>query len=135
MSIEMKIFWLYKRKYLTTLIYYSLRFWGDNQGMDPAEEFIELFTQFATGVTEEMLQDPELAAIAAQVLQIIEPPVEMLSEPMVEQLRQIKDKSERFRQAAFVLGTFKPELLDKLAASMKAAGLLDEKDVEPELSE
>lgn len=84
----------------------------------------DLVFRLVGSLTEEDLEDPAAAMALEQALDVIEGKPDRLPQDLEEQLAQLKDKAERFRAAAQFAGAFSPELLQRLAASMKAGGLL-----------
>jgi hypothetical protein len=85
----------------------------------------DLVCRLAGILTIEDLMDPAAALALESALDIIERKPEQLPADLVEQLGSIQDKAERFRAAAGVLGAISPETMQRLAESMKSAGLLN----------
>ncbi len=88
------------------------------------EEFLNLFTKFAGSLKEEDLADPEIAALLAQLFHVLEPQIHDIPDDVVEQLKGIPDKVERFKQAAASFEIEDQNELRRLALGMKKKGLL-----------
>jgi len=87
-------------------------------------ELVDLLIQLASSLKDEDLQDPETFALTSQLVSMLDDKPETLPQELVDQLGQIQDKADRFRQAAMYIGAGNPEAMKKLQESMKAAGLM-----------
>jgi hypothetical protein len=91
---------------------------------DLEEIAADLVFRLAGALTVEDLDDPAMAMALESALDAIENKPGELPQDLTEQLHTIKDKADRFRAAAATLGQLSPDILQRLADSMKRAGLL-----------
>jgi hypothetical protein len=84
----------------------------------------DLICRLAGILTVDDLTDPAMIMALENALDAVEQKPEQLPEDLVEHLSTLKDKAERFRAAARVMGAISPETMQKLAESMKSAGLI-----------
>ena len=96
-------------------------------------EIREGILQLASLLKEEDLDIPEIEAPLAQVLQVLDPSVQVLPQELVAELSAIRDKKERFLQAAMALQIQGEAGLKALAGSMKASGLLSKAELDRDL--
>jgi len=75
-------------------------------------------------IRDEDIDDPEVQVLMEQLQATLHPVPEKLSQEMIDQLSQILDKRERFKQAAIILGLQTPPELRDLAEALKMAGLM-----------
>jgi hypothetical protein len=84
----------------------------------------DLVCRLAGILTVDDLTDPAHILALEGALDALEEKPDQLPADLVEQLSTIKDKAERFRSAAKVMGAISPDIIQKLSESMKAAGLI-----------
>lgn len=104
---------------------------------DPTQD---LLARIAGSITEKDLEDPEIAALLEQAVSLFQSDKQSpegqptpenqeqdsgLDPKVVDQLSQIKDKAERFKEAVKAFGA-KPDTFQQLAQAMQAAGLLNQ---------
>lgn len=87
------------------------------------EQLVEILIKLAGSLTEEDLMDPATFGLASQLVQMLDPKANPLPQELVDQLKNIHDKATRFKMAAQAIGANRPDLMDKLVDSLKAAGL------------
>ena len=88
------------------------------------QDLIDMVLNLAASLKEDDLENPETFGIVSQLVQILENKAAPIPQELVDQLNQIKDKGDRFRQAASTMGADSAEKIEALKESMKSAGLL-----------
>jgi len=91
---------------------------------DPGLLLIDQLVMLASSLKEEDLEDPETFALCSQLVQILDPKPEPMPQDVVDQLSQIQNTADRFRQAVQLFGVMDTPGMQKLLESMKSAGLM-----------
>jgi hypothetical protein len=93
--------------------------------MSPVDELFDSLARLAGALNpEDLVDDPELAGLVAQLLQILTPKSIPLPLHLMEQLSAIDNRMERFKAAAEAVGAYDPVKLKQLSDSLRDAGLL-----------
>jgi GNAT superfamily N-acetyltransferase len=97
--------------------------------MDEQSQIQELLLQITATLTPDLVEyavarDPQLVDALAGVMSAVNPAPETLPPEIVEMLRRIENKGQRFREAVRLLGVNDPQLLPKVAEVMQNSGLL-----------
>ncbi len=95
-----------------------------NPNRNSGEDLFTGLVRLASVLTEDDLDDPEIYGLVRDLVSALDPKPPELPPELIQQLGQLQDKAERFRQAALLIGATRPDLMDKLVQSMKEAGLL-----------
>ena len=94
------------------------------------KQLLDLTMELAGSLSEEDLHDPETYAMVGQLLDILDDSAHALPQEMIEQLKNITNKQDLFQQAVQMVGLSDPSQLDRLAHSLKQAGLLKSEDID-----
>ena len=94
------------------------------------KQLLDLTIELAGSLAEEDLHDPETYAMVGQLLDILDDSSHALPQEMIEQLKNITNKQDLFQQAVQMVGLSDPSQLDRLAHSLKQAGLLKSEDID-----
>ena len=87
------------------------------------QDLVEILIKLAGSLSEEDLMDPATFGLTSQLVQMLDTKADPMPQEMVDQLKNIHDKATRFKMAAQAIGANRPDLMDKLVDSLKAAGL------------
>jgi hypothetical protein len=93
--------------------------------MSPVDELVDLLSRLVgTLHVDDLVDDPEMTGLLAQLLQILTPEPKPLPLHMLEALSAIDNRMERFKTAAQMVSATDPARLKILADSLRDAGLL-----------
>lgn len=97
------------------------------------DDLQELLARVFGKISEEDMEDPEIAALMSQLLAVLEPKAQELPPELVAQLSSIADKKQRFVAAVTALNAMDESSIKEVADKMVQSGLLKNENLEGEI--